>query len=35
MQAANLNFGHCFSNAFAREKSEPILCKGDDILQTE
>ena len=32
---ANLNFGDCFSYALAREKREPILCKGDHFLHTD
>lgn len=32
---ANLNFGHCFSYALAREKREPILFKGDDFVHTD
>jgi ribonuclease VapC len=32
---ANLNFGDCFSYALARDKREPILCKGDDFVHTD
>jgi len=32
---ANLKFGDCFSYALAREKREPILCKGDDFVHTD
>lgn len=32
---ANLNFGDCFSYAFARAKREPILFKGDDFIHTD
>ena len=29
--AANLNFGDCFAYALAKEKSAPLLFKGDDF----
>jgi ribonuclease VapC len=32
---ANLNFGDCFTYALAREKREPVLCKGDDFRHTD
>ena len=32
---ANLNFGDCFSYALARDKREPMLCKGDDFGHTD
>jgi len=32
---ARLNFGDCFAYALAREKSEPLLFKGDDFSQTD
>jgi ribonuclease VapC len=32
---ANLTFGDCFSYALARDKREPILCKGDDFVHTD
>lgn len=33
--AARLNFGDCFSYALAKSKSEPLLFKGQDFLQTD
>jgi ribonuclease VapC len=32
---AGLNFGDCFSYALARDKREPMLCKGDDFVHTD
>ncbi len=32
---AALNFGDCFSYALATEMGEPLLCVGDDFLQTD
>jgi len=32
---ARLNFGDCFAYALAREKSEPLLFKGDDFSHTD
>ncbi len=32
---AGLNFGDCFVYALARDKSEPLLCKGRDFRQTD
>lgn len=32
---ANLNFGDCFTYALARDKREPVLCKGDDFVHTD
>jgi ribonuclease VapC len=33
--AANLNFGDCFAYALAKEKSAPLLFKGDDFGRTD
>jgi ribonuclease VapC len=33
--AANLNFGDCFAYALAKEKSVPLLFKGDDFGRTD
>lgn len=33
--AANLNFGDCFAYALAKDKSVPLLFKGNDFGQTE
>jgi ribonuclease VapC len=33
--AADLNFGDCFSYALARDKREPILCKGGNFIHTD
>jgi ribonuclease VapC len=33
--AANLNFGDCFAYALAKDKSAPLLFKGDDFGQTD
>jgi ribonuclease VapC len=33
--AARLNFGDCFAYALAKDKSEPLLFKGDDFSQTD
>lgn len=33
--AAGLNFGDCFSYALARQRSEPLLYKGDDFSRTD
>jgi ribonuclease VapC len=30
-----LNFGDCFSYALAKQRSEPLLCKGDDFKHTD
>ncbi len=32
---AALNFGDCFAYALAKEKSEPLLFKGDDFRRTD
>lgn len=32
---ARLNFGDCFSYALAKDKSEPLLFKGDDFAHTD
>jgi ribonuclease VapC len=32
---AQLNFGDCFAYALAKDKSEPLLFKGDDFSQTD
>ena len=32
---AQLNFGDCFAYALAKERSEPLLFKGDDFSQTD
>jgi ribonuclease VapC len=32
---ANLNFGDCFAYALAKEKSAPLLFKGDDFGRTD
>lgn len=32
---ARLNFGDCFAYALARDKSEPLLFKGDDFARTD
>ena len=32
--AANLNFGDCFAYALAKDKSAPLLFKGDDFGRT-
>jgi ribonuclease VapC len=32
---ANLNFGDCFAYALAKDKSAPLLFKGDDFGQTD
>ena len=32
---AALNFGDCFSYALARQRSEPLLFKGDDFSKTD
>jgi ribonuclease VapC len=32
---ARLNFGDCFSYALAKERSEPLLFKGDDFTHTD
>jgi ribonuclease VapC len=32
--ASNLNFGDCFAYALAKDKSAPLLFKGDDFGQT-
>ncbi|MEX0851804.1 MAG: type II toxin-antitoxin system VapC family toxin [Bauldia sp.] len=32
---ARLNFGDCFAYALARDKSEPLLYKGDDFSHTD
>jgi uncharacterized protein with PIN domain len=33
--AANLNFGDCFAYALAKDKSAPLLFKGDDFAPTD
>jgi ribonuclease VapC len=33
--AANLNFGDCFAFALAKDKSLPLLFKGDDFRRTD
>jgi ribonuclease VapC len=33
--AVNLNFGDCFAYALAKEKSVPLLFKGDDFGRTD
>jgi ribonuclease VapC len=33
--AANLNFGDCFAYALAKDKSVPLLFKGNDFGQTD
>ncbi len=33
--AANLNFGDCFAYALAKDKSAPLLFKGDDFERTD
>ena len=33
--AANLNFGDCFAYALAKDKSAPLLFKGNDFGQTD
>jgi ribonuclease VapC len=33
--AANLNFGDCFAYALGKEKSAPLLFKGDDFGRTD
>jgi ribonuclease VapC len=35
MHAAGLNYGDCFSYALARQRSEPLLFKGNDFSQTD
>lgn len=32
---AGLNFGDCFAYALAKDKSEPLLFKGDDFRRTD
>lgn len=32
---AGLNFGDCFAYALAKDKSEPLLFKGDDFRHTD
>lgn len=32
---AGLNFGDCFVYALAKDKAEPVLCKGDDFRRTD
>ncbi len=32
---AKLNFGDCFAYALAKERSEPLLFKGDDFAHTD
>ncbi len=32
---AGLNFGDCFSYALAKQRSEPLLYKGDDFTKTD
>ena len=32
---AGLNYGDCFAYALARQRGEPLLCKGDDFLRTD
>jgi ribonuclease VapC len=32
---AKLNFGDCFAYALAKERSEPLLFKGNDFAQTD
>jgi ribonuclease VapC len=32
---AGLNYGDCFSYAFAKATGEPLLCKGNDFRQTD
>jgi ribonuclease VapC len=32
---AGLNFGDCFAYALAKERSEPLLFKGEDFAQTD
>ena len=32
---AALNYGDCFSYALATALGEPLLCKGDDFIQTD
>jgi len=32
---ANLNFGDCFAYALAKDKSAPLLFKGNDFRQTD
>jgi len=34
-RAANLNFGDCFAYALAKDKSAPLLFKGDDFARTD
>jgi ribonuclease VapC len=33
--AANLNFGDCFAYALAKERSAPLVFKGDDFGRTD
>ena len=33
--AAGLNFGDCFAYALAKQRGEPLLCKGDDFARTD
>ena len=32
---AGLNYGDCFAYALARQRGEPLLCKGDDFSRTD
>ena len=32
---AKLNFGDCFAYALAKEAGEPLLFKGNDLLETD
>jgi len=32
---AGLNFGDCFVYALAKDKGEPLLCKGEDFKRTD
>lgn len=32
---AGLNFGDCFAYALAKDKGEPLLCKGNDFKRTD
>ena len=33
--AAALNFGDCYCHGFAKLLAEPLLCKGNDFVQTD
>ncbi len=32
---AGLDFGDCFAYALAKQRGEPLLCKGDDFARTD